>query len=82
MHHNDTNIAPSALMQEGVKQIAALRGEDAANDDHIAQHIRGMVAATMSKLSADATDATRNTAEHWQQWALGVAEGMELPVAD
>jgi hypothetical protein len=35
-----------------------------------------MVAATMGHLSVQATDITRNHAEHWQQWALGVADGL------
>jgi hypothetical protein len=58
-----------------------LRGEDAANEGHIAEHIRGMVAATMGTLSADASDATRDDAAHWQQWALGVADGTESLVS-
>ena len=81
MHNNDVITATSALMQEGVKQIAAMREEPAADEGHIAEHIRGMVAATMGHLSTDASEATRSDAAHWQQWALGVADGMELPVA-
>ena len=81
MHHDDTALSSSALMQQGAKQIAALRGEEAANESHIAEHIRGMVAATMGTLSADASDTTRNNAAHWQRWALSVADGAESPVA-
>ena len=66
-------------MQTGTEQIAAL-GDD-ANEGHIAEHIRGMVAATMGYLSVHSTEATRNNAVRWQQWALGVADGLELPVA-
>ena len=66
--------------EENTQQIDTLR--DAANEGHIAEHIRGMVAATMSNLSTQASDITRNEAQHWQQWALGVADGLELPVAN
>ena len=64
---------------ESTKQIAALR--DDANEGHIAEHIRGMVAATMGNLSVHASEITRNHAEHWQQWALGAAADLALPVA-
>ena len=74
---NDTT-SPTLRIQEGTEQIAALR--DAANDGHIAEHIRGMVAATMGHLSIKASVTTQNDAEQWHQWALGVAEGLELPV--
>ncbi len=78
MHNNDTTSATSALLQEGAKQIAALR-ED-SDQGHIAEHIRGMVAATIGHLPDEASDATRTHAAHWQQWALGVADGIESPV--
>ena len=81
MHNDDTTSATCALMREGAKQIAALREELPDDEGHIAEHIRGMVAATMGSLSTDASDVTRNTAAHWQQWALGVADGVELPVS-
>lgn len=71
--------SPAALIQAGTEQIATLR--DDTNEGHIAEHIRGMVAATMANLSTQASDATRNDSQHWQQWALGVADGLELPVA-
>ena len=41
------------------------------------EHIRGMVAATMAHLSIDASAITQENAAHWQQWALGVADGVE-----
>jgi hypothetical protein len=72
--HTVNTTAISKFMQEGNAQIAALR--DDANENQIADHIRGMVAATMDQVS----EATRNDAEQWQQWALGVADG--LAVAD
>ena len=71
--------SPTVRIQEGTQQIAALR--DDANEGHIAEHIRGMVAATMGYLSVHSTEATQNDAIQWQQWALGVADGLELPVA-
>jgi hypothetical protein len=71
--------SPAVLIQIGTEQIALLR-ED-ANEGQIAEHIRGMVAATMRNLSTHASDATRNDAQQWKQWALGVADGLELPVS-
>lgn len=76
MHINTTT---TAFIQKGTEQIAALR--DDANEGHIAEHIRGMVAATMGSLSLHALDTTRRDAEQWQQWALDVADGLMLPVA-
>ncbi len=59
---------------ENTKQIAALSvGADQA---HVTEHILGMVATTMAHISIHASAATRANAEHWQQWALGVAEGV------
>lgn len=78
MHINTTTPTP-AFIQEGMEQIAALR--DDAHEGHIAEHIRGMVAATMGHLSVESTDATKSDAQQWQQWALGVADGLALPVA-
>ncbi len=77
--HIEPSTATSTLIQEGAKQIALLQ-EDTL-DAHIAEHIRGMVAATLGSLPVDTADATRNNAAQWQQWALGVADGIELPVA-
>ena len=77
MHINDTTSPP--FMQDGMEQIATLR--DDAQEGHIAEHIRGMVAATMGNLSIHASAASRSQAEHWQQWALGVADDLVLPVA-
>lgn len=62
--------------QEGAKQISELRGD--AHDSHVAEHIRGMVAATMASITSQASEASRNHAEHWQQWALGIAAGLEV----
>jgi hypothetical protein len=38
-----------------------------------AEHIRGLVAATMAHLAADATATTRDNAAQWQGWALALA---------
>jgi hypothetical protein len=65
--------------EESVKQIAELRGD--SDEGHIAAHIRGMVAATMGNMSTLASDITLEHAQQWQQWALGVADGIALPVA-
>ncbi|MBK7547641.1 MAG: hypothetical protein IPI20_07280 [Rhodoferax sp.] len=59
---------------ENAKQIAALSvGADQA---HVTEHILGMVATTMAHVSTHASTTTRANAEHWQQWALGVAKGV------
>ena len=72
--HIETSTAASALIQEGLQQIEILR-ED-IDEAHIAEHIRGMVAATMGHLASDESDATLKTAEQWQAWALGAADGI------
>ena len=63
---------------ENLSRIAEL--SEGADDAHVAEHIRGMVAATISHLSADAPTLTRHNAEQWQDWALGVADGVALTV--
>ena len=64
----------SQAKAENLRRIAELsEGTDAA---HVAAHIRGMVAATIGHLSADAPAITRSHAEQWQDWALGVADGL------
>ena len=76
--HIDSNAATTSI-DEGAKQIATL-GDD-IQASHIAEHIRGMVAATMAHLPSHGTEAARLQAQNWQQWALGVADGMGEPVA-
>ena len=61
-----------------LSRVAELSG--CADEADVAEHIRGMVAATMRHLSADAPAITRNNAEHWQDWALGVADGVAQTV--
>ena len=73
------HASTTQAQDESMKQIAALR--DDAGEAHIAEHIRGMVAATMGGISVHASETTRAHAAHWQQWALGTADGLALPVA-
>ena len=63
-HAKAANLAVVAELSEGT------------DERHVAEHIRGMVAATMGHLSADAPAITRGIAEQWQKWALGVADGV------
>ncbi len=67
-HAKAANLAVVAELSEGT------------DEGHVAEHIRGMVAATMGHLSADAPALTRNNAEQWQNWALGVADGVAQTV--
>ena len=72
MHIRSTpDCTSTPTREQNSMQIAALR-ED-TESSHIAEHIRGLVAATMGNVSLDATDTTRHQAEQWQQWALSVA---------
>jgi hypothetical protein len=66
---------------ENLSRIAEL--SEGADEAHVTAHIRGMVAATIGHLSADAPAVTRNHAEQWQDWAMGVADGVqrEVPAA-
>ena len=59
---------------ENAKQIAEL--SVGADESHVEEHIRGMVAATMAHVSTHASATTQANAEHWQQWALGVGKGV------
>ncbi len=68
----------SETNEVNAQRIATLR-ED-ASDGQIAEHIRGMVAATMANLSIHATDTTLQHANHWQKWALDAAN--DLAVAE
>ena len=77
MHINTT--ATSTRIQEGNEQIAGLCID--TNEGHVAEHIRGMVAVTMGHLGEDSSAAVKIDAQQWQQWALSVAESLELPVA-
>jgi len=70
---------PTTLMRDGIAQITALRHD--ASESHIAEHIRGMVSATMGNLSTRARDSSESDAKHWQEWALGIADSLTPPVA-
>ena len=61
---------------ENLKALAELSAT--ANRSQQADHIRGIVAATMAHLAADATQATRDSAAQWQVWALGVSDALPL----
>ena len=63
---------------ENLSRVAEL--SDGADAAQVAAHIRGMVAATMGHLSADAPAVTRANAEQWQDWAMGVAHGVAQTV--
>ena len=68
----------SQAKAENLSRVAEL--SEGTDDAQVAEHIRGMVAATMSHLSADAPALTRLNAEQWQNWALGVADGVQQTV--
>ncbi len=63
---------------ENTKQLAALA--DDALEVHIAEHVRGMVAATAAYVSLSDSATTQADAQLWQQWALGVADAVERGV--
>jgi hypothetical protein len=63
---------------ENSKQVAAL--SECADSGRQAEHIRGLVAATVSQISIHASAATRENATHWQTWALGLADRLDAPL--
>ena len=63
---------------ENLRRVAELSSD--SDEGHVAEHIRGMVAATMGNLPADAPAVTRDHAGQWQDWALGVADGVAATV--
>ena len=93
MNTTTTSMAPSIGTQEAdaaeractaqakaenLVQVAAL--SDGVDQAHVTEHIRGLVAVTMAHLSVNVSTATLGNAEHWQGWALGVADGVERGV--
>ena len=60
---------------ENLKALAEL----SATADHQADHIRGIVAATMAQLASSATQATRDSAAQWQAWALSLSDALPDP---
>ena len=70
------NLANGASAKaENLRALAEL----SATADQQADHIRGIVAATMAQLASGATRATRDSAAQWQKWALGLSDA--LPVS-
>ena len=63
-----------AAKAQNLKALAELSAS--ANRSQQADHIRGIVAATMAHLAADATLAARDSAAQWQQWALGLSDSL------
>ena len=61
---------------ENARQIASL--SSFASSGQQAEHIRGLVATTMTHLSAQASPATLENTTQWQMWALGMADGIEI----
>jgi hypothetical protein len=60
-----------------VENLQALKELSAtANWSQQADHIRGIVAATMAHLAPDATPATGDSAAQWQKWALGLSDDL------
>ena len=93
MNTESTYMALSILMQEAnaaeractaqtkaenLIQVAAL--SDGVDQAYVSEHIRGLVAVTMAHLSVTASAATVGHAEHWEGWALGVADGVQRGV--
>ena len=61
-------------MTDNTRHVAELSAF--ASGEQRAEHIRGIVAATMGQISIHATVATRDHAQEWQAWALGLADGI------
>ena len=72
--HAANRAIGASAKAENRKALAEL----SATADHQADHIRGIVAATMAQIASGATQATRDSAAQWQKWALGLSEA--LPV--
>ncbi len=71
------NTPIPTLIKVGAEQIAGLC--DSACNVYIAEHIRGIVAATLGNLSVRGSNVLRDDAEQWHHWALGVADGLVVP---
>jgi hypothetical protein len=61
-------------MAENLEALAELSAT--ANRSQQADHIRGIVAATMAHLDADATPATGDSAAQWQNWTLALSDDL------
>ncbi|NRF70602.1 hypothetical protein HLB44_26720 [Aquincola sp. S2] len=67
--------AGALAMEENLKAVAELA--DSADQRQQAEHIRGIVATTIGRLSSDATAVTHEYAAQWKAWALGLTEGAD-----
>jgi len=74
--HAANQAIGASAKAENLKALAEL----SATADHQADHIRGIVAATMAQLTSGATEATRDSAAQWQKWALGLSDATPAPV--
>jgi hypothetical protein len=63
-----------AAKADSLKALADL--DATADGAQQAAHIRGVVATTMAHLTADATEATRESAAQWETWALGLSDAL------
>ena len=70
--HAAHRVIGAAAKSENLKALAEL----SANADHQADHIRGIVAATMAQIAPGATQATRDSAAQWQKWALDLSDAL------
>lgn len=76
--HAASRAIGAAAKAENLKVLAELAAT--ANPGEQADHIRGIVAATMAQLAADATAATRDSAAQWETWALDLSEALDPAV--
>jgi hypothetical protein len=70
--HAANRAIGASAKAENLKALAEL----SATADHQADHIRGIVAATMAQIAAGATQATRDSADQWRKWALGLSDAL------
>jgi hypothetical protein len=67
----------SHAMEGNLKAVAVLA--ESASPLQQAEHIRGVVAATMAHYSSEASVATQAHAAKWRAWALGLIEKLDGP---
>ncbi|HYE70199.1 MAG TPA: hypothetical protein VD932_01605 [Aquabacterium sp.] len=67
----------SHAMEGNIKAVAVLA--ESASPLQQAEHIRGVVAATMAHYSSEASAATQAHAAKWRAWALGLIEKLDAP---
>jgi hypothetical protein len=69
--HRATDASAQAENLRVLEELSAT-----ANRSQQADHIRGIVAATMAHLAADATPATGDSAAQWQNWTLALSDDL------